>query len=137
MREKIQKELSSKEVPGTYDIKLGSGGLEELEFIIQYLQLKNCMDNPQILVQGTLDAIRRLNKMNILKNNDVIIMVETYIFYRTIGTILRLRNESALKEDSSTFQSLAGFMDTDEGKILDSLNKKRTWISNFWDRLND
>ena len=40
MRERIQKELS-KETAG-YDIKLGYGGLEELEFTVQYLQLKNC-----------------------------------------------------------------------------------------------
>lgn len=136
MRERIQKELS-KEVPGTYDIKLGGGGIEDLEFIIQYLQLKNCRDNPQLLVQGTLDAVRRLNRMDILKNNDAIMMVETYIFYRTIETILRLRNESVLKEGSSTFQSLANFMSMDEEKILSSLNEKRAWTKTFWDRLND
>lgn len=135
MRDRIQKELS-KEVPGTYDIKLGSGGLEELEFIIQYLQLKNCKDNPQLLVQGTLDAIKRLNKKGILKDEDTVIMDETYMLYRNIEIILRLRNESVLKEGSSTLQSLAGFMDTDEKRILDSLNKKRAWISNFWDVLD-
>jgi glutamate-ammonia-ligase adenylyltransferase len=132
MRDRIQKELS-REVPGTYDIKLGSGGIEDLEFTVQYLQLKNCSANPQILVQGTLDAVNRLNKSGILKNSDAIMLKETYIFYRTIETMIRLRNESVLKEGSSTFQSLAGFMDTDEGRILDSLNKKRAWISNFWD----
>ncbi|WP_333653298.1 bifunctional [glutamate--ammonia ligase]-adenylyl-L-tyrosine phosphorylase/[glutamate--ammonia-ligase] adenylyltransferase [Dissulfurispira sp.] len=136
MRERIQKELS-KEVPGTYDIKLGSGGLEELGFIIQYLQLKKCRDNPQILVQGTLDAVNRLDKSGILKNSDAIMLKETYMFYRTIETMLRLRNESLLKEGSTIVQSLANFMDMDEKKILSSLNEKRALTKNFWDRLND
>lgn len=134
MRDRIQKELS-KEVPGTYDIKLGSGGLEELEFIIQYLQLKNCKDNPQLLVQGTLDAIKRLNKKGILKNEDTVIMDETYMLYRNIEIILRLRNESVLKEGSSTLQSLANFMNMDGGKILSLLNEKRAWIIDSWNKI--
>jgi len=136
MRERIQKELS-KEVPGTYDIKLGSGGLEELEFIIQYLQLKNCKANPQILMQGTIDAIRRLNKINILKNNDAIMMIETYIFYRTIETILRLRNESLLKEGSAIVQSLSGFLDITDEKFINLLKEKRALVKTLWDDLND
>ncbi len=94
-------------MPGAYDIKLGSGGLEELEFMVQYLQLKNCKDNLQILVQETLDAIKRLNREGILKNNDATMMGKAYVFYRTIEIILRLRNESVLKEGSDTVQSLA------------------------------
>jgi len=40
MRQRILQELS-RERDG-YDIKLGPGGLEELEFTVQFLQLKNC-----------------------------------------------------------------------------------------------
>ncbi|MDA8214554.1 MAG: bifunctional [glutamate--ammonia ligase]-adenylyl-L-tyrosine phosphorylase/[glutamate--ammonia-ligase] adenylyltransferase [Nitrospiraceae bacterium] len=134
MRERIQRELS-KETSGTYDIKLGSGGLEELEFIVQYLQLRNCKKHPQLLVQGTLDGISRLNKNGIMKNNDAMMLKETYIFYRTIETILRLRNESFLKEDSSTLQSLANFMNMDGGEILSLLNEKRAWIIDFWNKI--
>ncbi len=136
MRERIQRELS-KETSGAYDIKLGSGGLEDLEFIIQYLQLKNCKDNPQILVQGTLDAIRSLHANGILKHDDAAIMKEAYLFYRTIEIMLRLRNESVLKDGSSTLQSIAGFMDMNEEKILTSLNEKRERINAFWNRLGD
>ncbi|MDI6801113.1 MAG: bifunctional [glutamate--ammonia ligase]-adenylyl-L-tyrosine phosphorylase/[glutamate--ammonia-ligase] adenylyltransferase [Thermodesulfovibrionales bacterium] len=134
MRERIQKELS-KEVSGTYDIKLGSGGLEELEFIIQYLQMKNCAAHPQVLVQGTLNAIRRLNRAGGMKNNDAYIMQDTYLFYRTVETILRLRNESVLKEVSETMRSIAGFMDMNEDKFLVTLHEKRNWIRKFLDSM--
>mgnify|MGYP000368439054 CR=1 FL=1 len=130
MRGRIQKELS-KEISGSYDIKLGSGGLEELEFIVQYLQLKNCKDNPQLLVQGTMDAIRRLGRSGILKNGDAAVIKETYLFYRNIETIMRLRNESVLKEGSDTMRSAAGFMNMNEEEFLSTLNRKKEWVNNL------
>jgi glutamate-ammonia-ligase adenylyltransferase len=136
MRDRIQKELS-KEIPGTYDIKLGSGGLEELEFTVQYLQLKNCKKNPQILVQGTLDAVNRLSKRGILKDSDAMMFKETYIFYRNIETMLRLRNESLLKEGSTIVQSLSGFLNITGEKFISLLNEKRALIKTFRDRLTD
>jgi glutamate-ammonia-ligase adenylyltransferase len=141
MREKVQKELSKEEKgkgqgAKRYDIKLGSGGLEDLEFIIQYLQLKKCRDNPQIIVQGTIEAIKRLKAAGILRSGDSDMMSETYMFYRTIEILLRLRNESVLKEGTSTLQGIAGFMDMDEGKFLGLLNEKREWVRNFRDRIS-
>jgi glutamate-ammonia-ligase adenylyltransferase len=136
MRERIQKELSREAgSSGVYDIKLGTGGLEELEFIIQYLQLKNCNNKPDILVQGTLDAIRCLNKKGFLKDDDAGMMRKIYLFYRTAETILRLRNESVLKEGSDTAQNLANFMVMDAERLLKRLNENRKWISTFRDSL--
>lgn len=134
MRDRIQKELS-KETAGIYDIKLGSGGLEELEFGIQYLQLKNCAKFTDILVQGSIDAIRRLSRNGILKNEDAVIMNDIYLFYRNIETILRLRNESLLKEGSDALRSAAGFMNMNENEFTTSLNEKKQWVNNFWNNL--
>jgi glutamate-ammonia-ligase adenylyltransferase len=136
MRERIQKELSREAgSSGVYDIKLGTGGLEELEFIIQYLQLKNCNNKPDILVQGTLDAIRRLNKKGFLKDDDAEMMRRIYLFYRTAETILRLRNESVLREGSDTAQNLANFMGLDAKRMFSLLNENRKWVSTFRDSL--
>lgn len=136
MRERIQKKLSKEAVnSGVYNIKLGTGGIEELEFIIQYLQLKNCHNEPDILVQGTINAIRCLNKKDILKDSDAGIMRDIYLFYRTAETILRLRNESVLKEGSDTIQSLAKFMGMDVERLLRLLNENRKWVSTFRDNL--
>ncbi|MEK7698544.1 MAG: hypothetical protein AAB310_03100, partial [Nitrospirota bacterium] len=51
MRERIIKELSH-ESKGI-DIKLGPGGIEEIEFYIQWLQLRHARMAPEILVQET------------------------------------------------------------------------------------
>ncbi|MBT9537991.1 MAG: hypothetical protein IVZ94_07640, partial [Nitrospirae bacterium] len=97
MRERIQKELS-KETAG-YDIKLGYGGLEELEFTVQYLQLKNCAQHASLLVQNTFDAIRRLHLAGIINESHAESMKGAYISYRTLESYLRLRERDILKKD--------------------------------------
>jgi len=143
MRERIQKELSkdsrrapvTRNQPPSFDLKLGSGGIEELEFSLQYLQLKHCRENPGLLVQNTSDAIRLLDKKGILKGKEAAVLSETYLFYRTVETILRLRNEAVLKTGGSVAQSLADFMGTGTDGLFNRLNEKRQWIKNFWDGL--
>ena len=135
MRDRIQRELSKDRNEWIYDIKLGSGGIEELEFSMQYLQLKNCRKNPDLLVQDTSDAIRLLNKKGILKDNEAAVLSDAYMLYRTVETILRLRNESVLKTGSSVAQSIADFMETGTAELFNILDEKRQWIRNFWDGL--
>jgi glutamate-ammonia-ligase adenylyltransferase len=134
MRDRIQKELSKK-VPGAYDIKLGSGGLEELEFSIQYLQLKNCTEFSEILIQSTMDAVKRMCRAGILTSKDAFVLNDIYIFYRYIETLLRLRNESLLKEGSDTMRSVSRFMNMSEKELIKSLNEKRQWVNSFWNKL--
>ncbi len=140
MRERIRKELSKEikdrpvgDAPSVahYDIKLGIGGIEELEFAIQFLQMRHCKDNPHLLVQGTCNAIRRLHQGGILGDSDRDSLLTIYIFYRTVQTMLRLRNESVLKEGSTSLQGIASFMEMDGKTFLRSLERKRQWISNF------
>ena len=116
MRERIQKELS-KETAG-YDIKLGYGGLEELEFTVQYLQLKNCAQHASLLVQNTFDAIRRLHLAGIINESHAESMKGAYIFYRTLESYLRLRERDILKKDDEDILIAAakflGFKNKDE-----------------------
>jgi glutamate-ammonia-ligase adenylyltransferase len=108
MRERIVKELSKE--PEGYDIKLGPGGIEEIEFTVQYLQLNNCNRNRKLLVQGTLDAIYRLKHAGIVNRNDAEILKENYLFYRKLEAFLRLRGEQILKKDADVLQTAAKFM---------------------------
>ena len=136
MCERIGKELS-RESPaaGAYDIKRGKGGLGELEFIVQYLQMKYCRSHPELLVQNTIDAIRRINKAGILKDCDADMLSETYVFYRNIETMLRLRNEGTLKRDGGALQGLADIVAISSEDILDTLHRRKTLVSRMWDRL--
>ena len=133
MRERIQRELS-KETTG-YDIKLGYGGLEELEFTVQYLQLKNCAKYPSLLVQNTFDAIKRLRFAGIINQSHAESMKGAYIFYRTLESYLRLRERDILKKDDEDILTAAaeflGFKGKDE--FMQCLEGTRKGVRDVYD----
>ena len=134
MRERIQRELS-KETAG-YDIKLGYGGLEELEFTVQYLQLRNCAQRSFLLVQNTLDAIRRLHIAGVINESHAESMKGAYIFYRTLESYLRLRERDILKKDDEDILTAAeflGFKGKDE--LIGKLDETRAKVRDIYNLL--
>jgi glutamate-ammonia-ligase adenylyltransferase len=105
MRERIVKELSL-ESKGI-DVKLGPGGIEEIEFYIQWLQLYHAKGSPEILVQDTVSAIRRFVKKSILNEQYGKTLLHAYEYFRTLETLMRLNEEHMIAEDSE-FTELAG-----------------------------
>ncbi|MEN8262241.1 MAG: bifunctional [glutamate--ammonia ligase]-adenylyl-L-tyrosine phosphorylase/[glutamate--ammonia-ligase] adenylyltransferase [Nitrospirota bacterium] len=108
MRVRIVKELSH-ESEGI-DVKLGPGGIEEIEFHTQYLQLHHSEKFPDFLVQNTLTAIRRLAKKEILSSSDKDICSQAYEYFRKLETFQRLNEEQVITEDSDFTKLAATFM---------------------------
>ena len=90
-----------------------------------------------LIVQGTLNAIRRLGELGILSPLDAAALKETYLFYRTIETVLRLRNETVLKDGSDTTRSAARLMDLTEERLSEILDQKRKWVGAFMEKIGD
>jgi len=124
MRERIMKELSL-ESEGM-DIKLGPGGIEEIEFYIQWLQLHHAGEVPEILVQDTIAAAGRLAKKGILGFNDAEILLSSYKYLRTLETFVRLNEEHVIAEDSGVTELAAIFMGhKDKEEFLEHLRNLR------------
>ena len=126
MRGRIQRELS-KETEG-YDVKLGPGGIEEIEFVVQFLQLKNCRKDKRLLVQGTLTAIRRLHGAGITDSATTAALTGAYLFFRRLESFLRLRSELVLRREDNRLRNAAefmGFRDTKDfvGQLEDNRKK--------------
>jgi glutamate-ammonia-ligase adenylyltransferase len=111
MRERIQRELS-KEAEG-YDVKLGPGGIEEIEFVVQFMQLKNCGKDKRLLVQSTLVALERLLASGIIDAQPGDLLKDAYLFFRRLETFLRLRGESVLKRDPDILKNASEYMGVD------------------------
>lgn len=103
MRQRIEKELI-KDTKGT-DIKLCRGGLEDLEFLIQYLQIKHCQSFRGLLVQNTVSALKRLLYYGVIDEGLCKKLLNSYIFYRTLQTMLRLQEDSLLRPGTTSAQS--------------------------------
>ena len=58
MRERVTEHIPAEEVP--HQIKLGPGGIRDIEFTVQLLQLVHGLTDDQIRQRGTLDALEAL-----------------------------------------------------------------------------
>jgi glutamate-ammonia-ligase adenylyltransferase len=108
MRQKILQELS-RESEGI-DIKLGPGGLEELEFYVQWLQLSNAREAPEVLVQNTSSAIKRLAKRGVISAGARGKLSRAYEYFRRLETFTKLNDERAVIRDTESSDLAALFM---------------------------
>jgi glutamine synthetase adenylyltransferase len=108
MRKRIIHEIS-KESSG-YDIKHGCGGIKEIEFLIQYLQLKHAGRFPDLIIHNTVTAIKRLASYAILDRDTEGLLLHAHRFMRTIETLLRFNEEDVLKTDSEIIDIIIRFL---------------------------
>lgn len=89
MKLNIEKQLSH----GS-NIKLFSGGIRDIEFSVQALQLIYGGKNKELQTGTTLTAVRKLRKYNFLSNDEAEKLTVAYIFYRRVEHFLQLLNNA-------------------------------------------
>jgi len=72
------------------DVKVGHGGIRDIEFVIQFLQLLNGADLPELRTGNTLDAMARLEQCGCLTNQERVLLGENYNFLRRIEHRLQI-----------------------------------------------
>jgi len=63
-----------------FHLKLGRGGLTDIEFTVQLLQLQHGADHPAVRAQSTTDALARLAAAGILDEEDAGVLHNAYVF---------------------------------------------------------
>jgi glutamate-ammonia-ligase adenylyltransferase len=104
MRKKLE------EARSRHDMKRGPGGLADLEFIVQYLQLAHAAACPDLLLPNFWDALDALRSHSILSATNYVELRTAYDFLRTVELRLRLihnRSVSELPQSSTDLQRLA------------------------------
>lgn len=87
MRERMARELRPH---GPWDVKLQAGGLIDIEFIAQVLQLIHARDVGFRRSQTTRIALRRLSVAGVIAKPDVAVLIEAERLWRTIQGMLRM-----------------------------------------------
>lgn len=72
------------------DVKHGRGGIRDVEFTIQFLQLLNGGTTPRVRTGNTLEAIRQLAETGSLTDQERAILERTYTLLRTIEHRLQI-----------------------------------------------
>jgi glutamate-ammonia-ligase adenylyltransferase len=90
MRDKIDLEKHTK---NPWDTKYVRGGLLDLEFICQFLQLDHAASQPEILDQNTGTVLAKLAKAKIINQAQAETLTQAYRILTAISQILRLSIE--------------------------------------------
>ncbi|MEE9584557.1 MAG: bifunctional [glutamate--ammonia ligase]-adenylyl-L-tyrosine phosphorylase/[glutamate--ammonia-ligase] adenylyltransferase [Candidatus Brocadiales bacterium] len=72
------------------DIKRGFGGIVDIEFIVQLLQLKYGRDYPDIRTPNTLEALNNIYDANLIEERHYRPLVSAYEFLRRVESRLRI-----------------------------------------------
>ncbi len=75
------------------DVKLGRGGIRDIEFIVQTLQLIHGARHPFLQEPNMLKALRALRELDLLPTNEVLTLDETYRFLRRVEHRLQIEAE--------------------------------------------
>jgi glutamate-ammonia-ligase adenylyltransferase len=87
MRAKIADDKGSSDI---WDLKHVRGGLIDLEFITQFLQLVSAAEHPNVLDQNTELALSKLSEAGVLSTGDAEVLVPAARLYQTLTQVLRL-----------------------------------------------
>src|SRR6266496_1857337 len=75
------------------DVKLGIGGIREIEFIVQALQLIHGARHPFLQEPSMLKALRALRQLDLLPRDEVLTLDNAYRFLRRVEHRLQIEGE--------------------------------------------
>jgi glutamate-ammonia-ligase adenylyltransferase len=106
LRQRMETEIA-REDASHLNIKTGRGGMVDVEFLVQYLQLSHGRQSPDLRCRNTLEALHALHEKNLLPNDDYDKLTNGYKFLRRLENKLRLVHDQSINELSSEVSYLA------------------------------
>ncbi|MEL7206452.1 MAG: glutamine-synthetase adenylyltransferase, partial [Pseudomonadota bacterium] len=125
-------------LPG-HNMKLGRGGIREIEFFTQTQQLISGGRDPDLRMRGTLDGMVRLAQKGWIPNEAAVDLSDHYTFHRTVEHRLQMIHDAqthSLPRSPDGFERLAAMMDDDrtelESELFDRLSAVHSRIETFF-----
>jgi glutamate-ammonia-ligase adenylyltransferase len=126
------------------EVKSGYGGIRDVEFTVQFLQLFYGGQYPRIRHFNTLHALRLLEEAKCIEPEERDVLEEGYIFMRKVEHRLQTMHElqvhkfSESEEEQRKLSLRLGFADTKEGSALqkfrDEYNKRTRAARNILEK---
>ncbi len=104
MRERIERELGGDRGGG--DLKVGAGGVIDVEFAAQYLQLAHGHAHPALRTTSTVGALRAAAVCRVAPERELAMLDQGYRFLRGIENRLRVVNDQPVHRLPETKQEL-------------------------------
>ena len=120
LRMRMERELAGED-DSRFNLKKGRGGLVDIEFLTQMLQLAHGQRLPKLRRRATLDALKALGEAKILPARQCQLLADGYLFLRRLDHRLRLERDQSI----DAFDAEPGRVDG-IAKALGYGNGKRT-----------
>ena len=124
LKRRIESRAATEGVAET-NVKTGHGGIRDIEFVLQFLQLLNGGALPEVRTGSTREAIERLQHAGCLTPQERSLLEDNYDFLRKLEHRLQLVYDlqtHTLPDDPAELRKVAirmGYADTQETKALD------------------
>ncbi|MFI5324306.1 MAG: bifunctional [glutamate--ammonia ligase]-adenylyl-L-tyrosine phosphorylase/[glutamate--ammonia-ligase] adenylyltransferase, partial [Thermodesulfobacteriota bacterium] len=119
LRTRMETELA-RESAKKLNIKTGKGGIVDIEFLVQMLQLRYGGEHPEVRGRNTGDALTGLRDAGIIKERQYSELMDGLCFLKKMENLLRLLHDRSINElYESDFDKLSSELETDsDGKHL-------------------
>jgi [glutamine synthetase] adenylyltransferase / [glutamine synthetase]-adenylyl-L-tyrosine phosphorylase len=97
LRQRMERELA-RESHARINIKTGRGGLVDVEFVTQMLQLSYGVQEPRLRVRNTLEGLQVLHEVGVLPAADHALLTDGYRFLRRVENALRLARDRPVED---------------------------------------
>ncbi len=138
LRGRMQKELG-KETPGRLHVKFGRGGLVDVEFITQAIQMTHGKRHPAIRSPHTVTALRAIGRAGLLPLDEADTLAGHYRFLRRVSADLRLfgaRPTDTLDLAGPIPARLAKSLEYPSRKeFLEDYKRRTSWVRALYDRV--
>jgi [glutamine synthetase] adenylyltransferase / [glutamine synthetase]-adenylyl-L-tyrosine phosphorylase len=127
----IHRQIRAQERRGdsAFDVKLGPGGIREVEFVAQALQIVRGGREPTLRVRGTVAALAALARRHVLPTAAARALGDAYAFLRNVEHRLQYRDDrqtQTLPQDPTEAAALAESLGFDGGAAFQrELNRHR------------
>jgi len=134
MKEKLEKKALSSH--GEFDLKLGAGGIRELEFLVQALQQLYGGDLPALRKTNTFAAINALRDESLIHPYGAQLLENAYTFLRRLENGLQLESDlqrHRMPGDNNSSLALSRRVGlTDETKMLEELKEHTSNVTRLF-----
>ena len=135
MRAMRERQLRHLVTPGTVNAKYSQGGLAELEYIVQGLQITHGAADPSLRVTNTAEAIARLAAAGVISAENGARLGDALLFLHQLINALRMvrgntRDLTVPAEESEEFAYLARRLGygNDPNRLGVAISEHMTWV---------
>jgi glutamate-ammonia-ligase adenylyltransferase len=131
----VRRDVARRELAG--HVKLGPGGIREIEFVVQALQLARAGRDPELTARPTLQVLKLLGSRNLLPARAVEELGAAYVFLRNVEHRLQYLDDAQRHdlpqdaEDQARLARMSGFSSWKE--FQETLEKHRQAVSRHFD----